>query len=247
MRLVLDEGKTVGAAARDLDLTESALREWVKRARADRTQGRTGLTTAEREELARLRKENRELRTERDILKKAAAFFAKHSRKVRLDRGGEGRVHRGRVLSVLRVSPSGFYAWQQRPESARAQRDRQLRVHGARVARRPVAGARAPAGLRRTCRRPASASVEKRVARLMREDGLQARVRKRFRSTTMSDHDQPIAANVLDRQFDAERAQSAVGRRHDGVRHRQQRQAVSRGHPRSVLAVHRGLGAQRRE
>ena len=39
---------------------------------------RTGLTTAERDELARLRKENRELRTERDILKKAAAFFAKH-------------------------------------------------------------------------------------------------------------------------------------------------------------------------
>ena len=59
VRLVLDEGKTVGAAARDLDLTESALREWVKQARADRTQGKTGLTTAEREELARLRKENR--------------------------------------------------------------------------------------------------------------------------------------------------------------------------------------------
>jgi transposase len=77
VRLVLEDGKTVGAAARDLDLTETALREWVKRARADRTQGRTGLTTVEREELARLRKENRELRTERDILKKAAAFFAK--------------------------------------------------------------------------------------------------------------------------------------------------------------------------
>ena len=78
VRLVLDEGKSVGAAARDLDLTETALREWVKRAQADRTKGRTGLTTAEREELARLRKENRELRTERDILKKAAAFLAKH-------------------------------------------------------------------------------------------------------------------------------------------------------------------------
>jgi len=78
VRLVLDEGKSVGAAARDLDLTETALREWVKRARADRPHGRTGLTTAEREELARLRKEVRELRTERDILKKAAAFFAKH-------------------------------------------------------------------------------------------------------------------------------------------------------------------------
>ena len=80
VRLVLDEGTSVGAVARDLDLTETALREWVKRARADRTKGRTGLTTAEREELARLRKENRILQEEREILKKAAAFFAKHQR-----------------------------------------------------------------------------------------------------------------------------------------------------------------------
>src|SRR3989442_10667416 len=70
VRLVLDEGKSVGAVARDLDLTETALREWVHRARANRTRGRTGLTTAEREELAQLRKENREFRTEREILKK---------------------------------------------------------------------------------------------------------------------------------------------------------------------------------
>ena len=69
VRLVLDEGKTVSAVTRDLDLTETALREWVKHARADRTNGRTGLPTAEREELARLRKENRILREERDILK----------------------------------------------------------------------------------------------------------------------------------------------------------------------------------
>ena len=79
VRLVLDEGKTVTRVARDLDLTASALRTWVERARADRTSGKTGLTTAEREELSRLRKECRELRMERDILKKAAAFFAKES------------------------------------------------------------------------------------------------------------------------------------------------------------------------
>jgi transposase len=78
VRLVLDEGKSIAATARDLDLTESALRQWVERARAYRTKARTGLTTLEREELARLRKEVRELRTEREILKKAAAFFAKH-------------------------------------------------------------------------------------------------------------------------------------------------------------------------
>jgi len=78
VRLVLDEGKTVGAVARELDLTPSSLGNWVRHARADRTKGKTGLTTEERAELAHLRKENRELRTEREILKKAAAFFAKH-------------------------------------------------------------------------------------------------------------------------------------------------------------------------
>ena len=77
VRLVLDEGKSIGAVARDLDLTETALRDWVQRARANRTRGRTGLTTAEREELTQLRKENRQLRLEREILKNAAAFFAK--------------------------------------------------------------------------------------------------------------------------------------------------------------------------
>ena len=70
VRLVLDEGKTVSAAAGDLDLTETALREWVKLARADRTHGRTGLTTAEREELVRLRKAPRIAEEERDISKK---------------------------------------------------------------------------------------------------------------------------------------------------------------------------------
>jgi transposase len=78
VRLVLDEGKTVGAVARELDLTASALGLWVKHAQAERTKGTSGLMKEEREELARLRKENRELRMERDILKKAAAFFAKH-------------------------------------------------------------------------------------------------------------------------------------------------------------------------
>ena len=80
VRLVLDEGKSVGAVARELDLTASALSLWVRRARAERTQGKSGLMKEEREELARLRKENRILAEERDILKKAAAFFAKQSR-----------------------------------------------------------------------------------------------------------------------------------------------------------------------
>jgi transposase len=78
VRLVLDEGRTVGAVARELDLTETAFRKWVEQARAERTHGKTGVTIAEREELARLRKENRQLRMDREILVKAAAFFVKH-------------------------------------------------------------------------------------------------------------------------------------------------------------------------
>ena len=67
--LVLDTGQSVGRVARELDLTESAFRNWIRRARADRTEGQTGLTSEEREDLRRLRKENRRLRVERDVLK----------------------------------------------------------------------------------------------------------------------------------------------------------------------------------
>jgi transposase len=80
VRLVLDEGRSVGAVARELDLTGSALRIWVERARANRTGGKSGLTSAEREELTRLRKELRIAQEEREFLKKATAFFAKQSR-----------------------------------------------------------------------------------------------------------------------------------------------------------------------
>ena len=78
--MVLVEGKSVGAVARELDLTASALRAWVQHARAERTQGKSGLVKEEREELLRLRREVRELRMEREVLKKAAAFFAKDHR-----------------------------------------------------------------------------------------------------------------------------------------------------------------------
>jgi transposase len=81
VRLVLKEAQTVAQVARDLDLAESVLHAWVKQARIDRGMGPPGaLTSEEREELARLRKEVRVLREEKEILRKAAAFFAKDGR-----------------------------------------------------------------------------------------------------------------------------------------------------------------------
>ncbi len=71
--------KSVAEIAKELDLTESAVSRWVKQAEIDAGE-RVGLTTSEREELAYLRRENRVLREERDILKRATAFFAKETR-----------------------------------------------------------------------------------------------------------------------------------------------------------------------
>jgi transposase len=80
VRIVRDSGKSVGAVARELDLTETALRSWVRQAEIDAGRGAPGALTAdEREELGQLRREIRTLRMERDILKKATAFFAKES------------------------------------------------------------------------------------------------------------------------------------------------------------------------
>jgi len=79
VRLVLDEGKTIAQVARDLDIIASVLRTWVVRARADRDGGKSGLTTDERAELAQLKRDIRAAKAERDILKKAVAFFAKET------------------------------------------------------------------------------------------------------------------------------------------------------------------------
>jgi transposase len=76
--LIRSSGKSVPQVCRDLDLTESVVRRWLAQAEIDAGR-REGLTTAEREELTRLRRENRVLREERDILKKAAAFFARET------------------------------------------------------------------------------------------------------------------------------------------------------------------------
>lgn len=72
--------RTIGQVARDFDLTETAVREWVKQAELDAGERQDGLTSLEREELTRLRRENRRLQEDVDILKRATAFFAKETR-----------------------------------------------------------------------------------------------------------------------------------------------------------------------
>lgn len=108
------------------------------------------------------------------------------------------------LCRCLRVTRSGFYAWRRRPASAHAQRDRRLKV----LVRVSFDGSKRRYGSPRIHRdliEQQERVSRKRVIRLMQEEGLQARMRKRFKVTTMSDHDQPVAANILKREFTAAR------------------------------------------
>ena len=107
------------------------------------------------------------------------------------------------LCRCLCVTRSGFYAWQRRPESTHARDDRRLTV----LVRASFDASKQRYGSPRIHAdlmdqdEPVS---RKRVIRLMQAGGLRARARKRYKTTTMSDHDQPVAANLLDRQFVAD-------------------------------------------
>lgn len=107
------------------------------------------------------------------------------------------------LCRALRVSTSGFYAWCKREPSTRSKKDEQLKV----VIQASFDASRKTYGSPRILEdlREAGEQVGRnRVIRLMQEQGLRARARKRFKCTTMSDHDQPVAANILDRNFEAQ-------------------------------------------
>jgi len=106
------------------------------------------------------------------------------------------------LCSVLGVSRAGFYATRRRPLPARRRVDQQLAVHVAAA----HAASRGRYGSPRVYRELQAQGHEvgrHRVARLMREQGLRARAKRRFQRTTDSQHGLPVAANVLDRQFTA--------------------------------------------
>ena len=79
VRLIRSGGRTAEQLARDLGCSAQVIRNWVRQADLDEGRCHDGLATAECEELARLRRENRVLREDREILRKAAAFFARET------------------------------------------------------------------------------------------------------------------------------------------------------------------------
>jgi len=107
------------------------------------------------------------------------------------------------MCRVLQVSSAGFYAWQRRPPSEHAKDDERLRV----LIGASFDESRKTYGSPRVHKDLVEAGEHvgrNRVIRLMQGDKLVARVKRRYRSTTMSEHDQPIAPNLLNREFEAD-------------------------------------------
>jgi putative transposase len=107
------------------------------------------------------------------------------------------------MCRMLEVSRGGFYAWRNRPESTRSREDRRLlvKVKASHAASRETYGS---PRVHRDLREDGETIGRDRVARLMREAGLRCKRRRRYRVTTDSNHSQPVAANVLARDFTAE-------------------------------------------
>ncbi len=107
-----------------------------------------------------------------------------------------------RMCRVFKVSRSGFYEWANRPESARSQADRRL----AGEVKQAFEGSRQTYGTRRIrddLHKQGQAVSRERIGRLMRQQGLHCKTRRRFRATTNSNHSLPVAPNHLNRQFQA--------------------------------------------
>jgi len=108
------------------------------------------------------------------------------------------------MCSVFQVSRSGYYAWNKRPESKRSREDRELAQEITAI-HRESDGTYGSPKIHGELRRRGKRHGKNRVARLMRKDGLHAKTKRKFRATTDSRHNYPVAANLLNREFNVDR------------------------------------------
>ncbi|MGH3576647.1 MAG: IS3 family transposase [Mycobacterium sp.] len=208
VRLVQEGGRTPRQLAVDLGCSEEAIRVWVKQAERDSGARSDGLTSLEREELRRLRAENRVLRMERDLLKKAGGLLRPGERAepvtvYRFIEAEKADLPIAFLCRQLGVSPSGFYAWRCRPPSARARADAVLTTQIQAI----HAASRSTYGVPRIHAELADAHARhcgrKRVARLMRAAGLVGVCRRHGARTTQRGAVEAPATDAVQRAFSA--------------------------------------------
>ena len=209
VRLCKVGNRSIGQIARDLDLTETALWLWVRQAEIEAGNGPPeGLTTSEREELWRLRRENKRLQMEREILNSRGLLREGEQVKFAFIAAEKVTYPVEMLCNVLEVSRSGYYAWVKRAAPMRAKADTKLAVEVAAVHRRSRASTAARA-CTRSCAPGAGAWARSGSSGSCGPRSLVARQKRRFLPSTGPKHALPLAPNVLDRHFRA-RASTVV-------------------------------------
>ncbi|MFC4161925.1 IS3 family transposase [Chitinimonas lacunae] len=203
VKMIKDEGLSVGQVCRDLDLGETAVRRWLGQFEAELS-GQRGIgkpLTAERQRIRALEAEVRRLREDNALLKKAFGLLRPGTeviyRRIAQLQKKAGNV--ARMCEVLGVSRSGYYAAQRRSGRKTKVCPVSVRLQAAFVRSGRCYGSRR---LQATLRSEGIELGRHRVRRLMRAHGLQATWKRKFRHTTDSRHGLPTAANVLDRHFE---------------------------------------------
>ena len=202
-------GRSPGELAREFEPNEQTIRNWIAQADLDEGRRRDGLTTVERAELRKLRKENRQLRVEREILAKAAAWFARESDPISKESSGFVKVNQAdypitTMCRLLGVSTSGYYAWVDRGPSTRDEANARLleTINGIHQQSRRTYGApRITAELREE----GHLVGKNRVARLMKVAGIEGVSRRRKTRTTLRGQDSRPAPDLVERNFQVSR------------------------------------------
>ena len=203
-------GRSPGELAREFEPNEQTIRNWIAQADLDEGRRRDGLTTVERAELRKLRKENRQLRVEREILAKAAAWFARESSRsdfqgvFRFVKVNQADYPITTMCRLLGVSTSGYYAWVDRGPSTRDEANARLleTINGIHQQSRRTYGApRITAELREE----GHLVGKNRVARLMKVAGIEGVSRRRKTRTTLRGQDSRPAPDLVERNFQVSR------------------------------------------
>ena len=205
VKLVTEGGLSIPEVWRRLSVAASTIRYWVKANREGKLKdvGRQQRPLTEIEmELARVKHELAEARMERDILKKATAYFAKESPRYAMMKGMRFRYGIGVMSRILGVSKSGYYKWLNRKPSKRVQEEGRLEVEIKAAHQRT----RETCGAERLQQELKEQGVEVgigRIRRIRKKLGIRCKQRRKFRATTDSRHAFPVAENLLNQEFEA--------------------------------------------